>query len=276
MVRAIWNEIRGPVHPKGSRNVPALEDCVPELPASLESLLNQGYGLEDIGDMFGVSSGSALNWLRKFGLHSSYRQTRSRVFSDIHNRFIPVSGVMGTRLGIRDPDQSKSRPVTAAQRERMRKLGSATRGRTLEVCLRGHEFAKAGRIKGSYQCKICRRLYQKKVLSTPEGRERRRLTSLKFYQANKDQLNAEQRRLRATSAEHRERAHTASAKYYAKMKDPQNARQWQDRLLKSRLRARSPERRERVRIANAEYYAKNRDRLNARRRELRTIKKVQQ
>lgn len=129
IVRALWAELRG------SLSVP-IEIAVPWLAASLEIAVLEGYGLQDIANWFGVNNSTVCLWLKRFGLKSQYMQSRGRVWSDAHNRFVPIAGEVATRLHIRT---RRPTPVDCADRTtRLAAANTARLARHIEVCLRGH------------------------------------------------------------------------------------------------------------------------------------------
>jgi hypothetical protein len=89
-LHGLWLDLRGPTQSKGNKGGVSTLELVPHLAASLESLVRQGYGTDDIGMMLGVRYGSVGTWLRKLGLKSTHYHARYRVWSDRLRRFVSV------------------------------------------------------------------------------------------------------------------------------------------------------------------------------------------
>src|SRR5207244_1725621 len=95
-----WYDRIGHTPPWGPHK---LEDLVPSLPASLEALVNQGYGVGDIGNMFGLRSSRISRWLKRYGLRSIHEHSRRRAWSDTAMRFVPIAPRLALRLGVSLP-----------------------------------------------------------------------------------------------------------------------------------------------------------------------------
>lgn len=73
----------------GGRNVPV--DKIPGFIESVQSLLNDGFGLTDVGVMFGVSRERVRQWANQFDLQRRFGPgTRYRIWDDDKDRFVPV------------------------------------------------------------------------------------------------------------------------------------------------------------------------------------------
>ena len=153
ITRGLWLEIRGPL------SVP-IEIAAPWLAASLEALALDGYGLQDIANMFGVHNTTVWAWLKRFGIKSQYMQSRGRVWSDIHNRFVPIQGELATRLHLRE---RRPTPTGRDWKPYLAKANAARISRHIEVCLRGHPRTPGNiyEYHGKRLCRPCRTLYQR-------------------------------------------------------------------------------------------------------------------
>jgi hypothetical protein len=113
VVRPFWERIRS-------------KSCVYEIPgfqASLTSLVDQGYALNDISLMFGVSRERVRQWLRKFSLTSIAKETPMRRWDDTRNEFVPCparehphSAMGGRRRAV---EENKARRRAARQKRQV-------------------------------------------------------------------------------------------------------------------------------------------------------------
>lgn len=146
MLRQFWDARRGPPHP--TRRI---EDVVPELPASLESLFAQGYSQEDVALMFGVSGCAVHVWAKRFGLRPRFVKACRRVWCDITHRFVPITGHVASGLGISQPSPKR---VASQQKRSFHGIPNPPRGRPPAThCLRGHPLA--GNSLSDGACRIC-------------------------------------------------------------------------------------------------------------------------
>jgi hypothetical protein len=147
-VKGLWGDLRGPTYVEG-KPVSAL-DAVPELAPSLELLTQEGYSVTDIANMFGLSQRTVRGWLAASRIPRAM-VTQGRVWSDVANRFVPITATLATILHIRTPNPVKSAISDVAR------IGQARRHRPLAShCTWGHPLTPETTV-GARQCRICRR-----------------------------------------------------------------------------------------------------------------------
>ena len=132
MVRMIWKDIRGPEHGRGRAGSISALETVPELAASLESLVKQGYTLNDIGEMFGINGATVAGWLRTLGLHATGHVLGGRAWSNDHNCFVPMRNADVPSVLI--SHCHKGHPLTMANITLVRRLPTGYRERQCRIC----------------------------------------------------------------------------------------------------------------------------------------------
>lgn len=110
-------KLRGPL----GRGDSSLFERVPYAAASLERLVQQGYGETDIGMMLGVTQHAVHDWLGRLGLRSVHQHKRARIWSDERRCFVPVVTHQARRI------TAKSAKASMAARQRMAALTKTER-----------------------------------------------------------------------------------------------------------------------------------------------------
>lgn len=153
ILKTRWIEIRGPRTKIGRHGSIPIDEAVPGLPAYMEYMALLGTSVGDIANELGLSQGAISNYCRRFGIQlKANRRSKSRVWSDIHLRFVPIGASMARRLGIRDRDPRHPDPP---------QLPPCGRGRSkLDICLRGHALTSDNRRKNG-QCLTCARAHDR-------------------------------------------------------------------------------------------------------------------
>lgn len=105
-----------------------------EINRSLQSLAEQGYALEDIGLMFGVTRERVRQWMVRAGVtqrtvsRGTSRGTgHRRVWDDLHNQFVPAQSLEKTR---------RERAYRRQQRQAQRRQALERRRQTMVECLK--------------------------------------------------------------------------------------------------------------------------------------------
>lgn len=110
-----WREIRGVQNHHGVRGSISIFLRVPALAPSLESLVEQGYGISDIALMFGAGTSTVAKWLKTLGLRSIHVRYPARMWDPVSNRFIPTKsiGVTSWASSLAQIQAAKNRPRSA-------------------------------------------------------------------------------------------------------------------------------------------------------------------